>query len=112
MNLKVILIPIALGVLGWIGYTQVYRPHRQESQEKRQLEEAFLRAVLEGDRQQVERLLDAGVDVNAKDKYGRTAVEIAASQGWTQMVEMLQKRSAKPPQTSQTHRRVRVRRST
>jgi predicted negative regulator of RcsB-dependent stress response len=112
MKLRTIVVLVMLGVLGWIGYSRFYKPYRQENAEQKQLEEAFLKAVLEGDVHRAERLLDAGVDINAKDKYGRTAIQIATGQGWNQMVKLLQARSAKAREISQTHRRVHVRRST
>ena len=112
MRLKLILILGAVGALGWIAYSQWYQPHRQKKQKAQQLEEAFFQAVLRGDVNQAQRLLDAGVDINATDKYGRTAFEIAASQGWAEMTAMLRAHSTKTRRISQTHRRVRVRRST
>ena len=112
MKPRIILVLAAAGTLGWIGYTKLYKPNRERDNKVRQLEEAFLQAVLKGDCPRAERLLEAGVDINAKDRHGRNAFEIAASQGWISMTEMLKSRLAKVRPVSQTHRRVRVRKST
>ena len=112
MRPRIILVLAAAGALGWIGYTKLYKPDRERDKKARQLEEAFLQAVLQGDCPRAERLLEAGVDINAKDRHGRNAFEIAASQGWTSVTEMLKSHVAKVRPVSQTHRRVHVRRST
>jgi len=112
MKPRIILVLAAVGVLGWFGYSKIYKADRAKGSEARQLEEAFLQAVLKGDCSRAERLIEAGVDLNVTDCHGRNAFEIAASQGWTAMSEMLRLRAAKVRPVSQTHRRVQVRRST
>ncbi len=43
----------------------------------------------------VQALLDAGADVNAKQKYGGTALKYAIAQGHTEIVELLKQAGAK-----------------
>ncbi len=44
----------------------------------------------------VQALLEAGADINAKDKYGKTtALMFAAANGHTDVVELLKKARAK-----------------
>jgi len=47
------------------------------------------RAIKSCDIESVRRLLRAGVDVNARDKYGQTALMLAAHQGHSLIVEEL-----------------------
>ena len=53
------------------------------------------RAVQSGDAVQVQRLLEAGADVNAIDKNGCTFLHLAAENGYTQVVQVLLKKGAK-----------------
>jgi len=39
-------------------------------------------------------LLDRGADIDSRDKYGQTALMLAASAGWEQVVELLIERGA------------------
>jgi len=43
----------------------------------------------------VKALLDAGTDVNAKDKDGGTALKFADSRGYTEIVEILKQAGAR-----------------
>ena len=43
----------------------------------------------------VQALLEAGADINAKDKYGKTALMFAAANGHTAVVVLLMKAGAK-----------------
>lgn len=54
------------------------------------------RAASEGDVAKVKELLDAGVDVNAKNAYGGTALSFACDRGRTEMVQLLLERGADP----------------
>jgi ankyrin repeat protein len=52
-------------------------------------------AAFEGRTEIVKMLLDKGADVNAKDKYGQTALKVAASQDHTLVVDLLKQAGAK-----------------
>ena len=80
------------GAMFWLWYDQDYRPKAQAREKTQKLEQAFFQAVAEGDCVRARRLLDAGVNVNAADPAGRTALQIAASRGPGQMTELLQTR--------------------
>ena len=54
----------------------------------------FRQAAGRGDLATVQALLDAGVPVNTRDKYGRTALHFAANGGQTQVVQWLLDRGA------------------
>jgi len=56
---------------------------------------APLEAESEGDIATVQTLLEAGVDVKAKNKDGQTALSIAANRGHTNIVRLLKKAGAK-----------------
>ena len=56
--------------------------------------EALFEAARTGDRPQVEALLDRGVDVNARSRYGITAVGFAAGKGHVEIVRLLAARGA------------------
>lgn len=58
--------------------------------------EELLEAARAGDVAAVERLLDAGADVNTADKYGSTALAAAAVNGRLEVVELLLERGADP----------------
>jgi ankyrin repeat protein len=49
----------------------------------------FFRAVKDGDTAEVQGLIEAGVDVNAMDKNGNTALMCALYIGHTEIVELL-----------------------
>jgi len=51
--------------------------------------EDLCRAVRSGDIERVRLLVSAGVDVNAKDKDGNTALHVAAGNGHAEIVELL-----------------------
>ena len=49
----------------------------------------LLQAARDGDLAEVERLLEAGADVNLQGDYGGTALMAAAARGYTEMAELL-----------------------
>ncbi len=51
------------------------------------MDAAWERAVTRGDVEAVRRLLRSGADVNARDRYGQTALMLAAHHGHLEMVE-------------------------
>jgi ankyrin repeat protein len=50
---------------------------------------AWERAVLAGDHETVRVLLQSGADVNARDRYGQTALMLAAHRGHAATVDLL-----------------------
>jgi len=50
---------------------------------------SWRRAVTDGDLETVRRLLRAGAEVNARDRYGQTALMLAAHRGHREIVEEL-----------------------
>ncbi len=46
-------------------------------------------AVENGDVQRCEELIEAGADINTRDRYGQTALMIAARQGFTDIIQLL-----------------------
>jgi ankyrin repeat protein len=61
---------------------------------KQQLNDEFWEAVRKGDLASVTALLDKGADVNAKFRYGATALFKAAERGHTEIVKLLLARGA------------------
>ena len=57
-------------------------------------EQRLFRAAKTGDLEEVRRLLRAGVDVNARNEYGYTALIVAASYGHPAVVEVLLEKGA------------------
>jgi hypothetical protein len=61
---------------------------------KQQLNDQLYEAVRKGDAAEVKALLDKGADVNAKFRYGATALFKAAERGNTEVVKLLLERGA------------------
>ncbi|HEX3230645.1 MAG TPA: ankyrin repeat domain-containing protein, partial [Pyrinomonadaceae bacterium] len=61
---------------------------------KQELNDQFWEAVRQGDLAAVTALLDKGADVNAKFRYGATALFKAAERGHTEIVKLLLARGA------------------
>jgi ankyrin repeat protein len=61
---------------------------------KQELNDQFYEAVRQGDVAAVTKLLDQGVDVNTKFRYGATALFKAAERGHTEVVKLLLARGA------------------
>jgi len=55
----------------------------------------LIEAAKKGDKAEVERLLKAGADVDAKDHYGMTALMEASEKGHKEVVEILKKAEQK-----------------
>lgn len=53
------------------------------------MNKAWERAVLSGDHEAVRALLQSGADVNARDRYGQTALMLAAHRGHAVIVDVL-----------------------
>lgn len=70
-------------------------PFLQATQDpKQQLNDQLFEAVRKGDAAAVTSLLDKGADVNAKFRYGQTALFKAAERGYTEVVKVLLARGA------------------
>lgn len=67
---------------------------QQTPDPKQQLNEQLYEAVRKGDAAAVRSLLDKGADVNAKFRYGATALFKAAERGHTEIVKLLLERGA------------------
>ena len=61
----------------------------------RDIDEKLLNACEVGDLEKIKQLLENGADVNAKDKYGWTALRYASSWGHKEIVELLKSYGAK-----------------
>ncbi|MBM4326710.1 MAG: hypothetical protein FJ118_06045, partial [Deltaproteobacteria bacterium] len=59
------------------------------------LDEQLISAAQRGDVEQVEYLLGKGADVNAKDRFGQTALMIAQRKGWKEIAKVLRARGAR-----------------
>jgi ankyrin repeat protein len=57
--------------------------------------EVFFQSVKSGDYAEVKKLIKAGADVNAQDKYGYTALKWASRSGHTDIVKLLREAGAK-----------------
>ena len=60
-------------------------------------------AVNRGEIEALERLLDSGADINAKDQHGQTALMIAARNGQGRVVQFLVGQGADLDQTAKYH---------
>jgi hypothetical protein len=76
-------------VLSWLLSAQAPAPIQADAQS-----EALANAARSGDAAQVAALLDKGVDVNAKGRYGATALFFAADKGHLDVVRLLVARGA------------------
>jgi outer membrane protein assembly factor BamB len=76
-------------VLSWLLSAQAPVPNQSQAQS-----EALANAARSGDTAQVAALLDKGVDVNAKGRYGATALFFAADKGHLDVVKLLVARGA------------------
>lgn len=58
------------------------------------MEPAWEHAATRGDVEAARRLLEAGVNINARDRYGQTALMLAAHRGHVALVELLVEKGA------------------
>jgi ankyrin repeat protein len=86
MKLKIFFIVLlALSLMSNLAFAQ---------NSKAELNDKFWEAVRQGDLARVTELLDQGADVNAKFRYGATALFKAAERGHTEIVKLLLARGA------------------
>ncbi len=62
---------------------------KSQPEKVNELNKSLLQAAAKGDIAQVKSLLSKGADVNAKDKFGWTALHIATAQGSQDVVKLL-----------------------
>ena len=87
--------PKALAVLMlWLVAGPLAAAQTPQTPEKVEKAEALAAAARKGDAAAVTRLLDEGVDVNAKFRYGTTALSFAADHGHLEVVKVLLARGA------------------
>jgi ankyrin repeat protein len=58
------------------------------------LGDELLQAAEDGDLIEVEKLIEAGADVNLQDEWGNTALSEAVKKGYTEIVEILKNAGA------------------
>ena len=68
--------------------------HHQNRRQPKAPDISIREAVKTGNIEAVKQHLDAGADVNAKGKYGRTPLHYAASRGLNKIIELLIARGA------------------
>ncbi len=87
----------ALGLLGTCHYNEKYDSLSQAMvrEEVTEGETALMRAAEEGRSKNVKVLIDAGADVNVKDKNGETALMKAEQKKHTEIIEQLKAAGAK-----------------
>jgi len=74
------------------------------SQSEREIiNEKMIRAVADGDLQQIQNLLSTGANVNAKDKDGETALMLAARDGRLEVVDLLLDKGARVDEKNKFH---------
>jgi ankyrin repeat protein len=78
-------------ILFFAGCSKSPEAHKAEIEQKGVpfSNEAFFKAVNEGDRELAGSFINAGIDINAKEEDGRTALLIAAEKGDAEMVALL-----------------------
>ena len=64
------------------------------------MKDEWRRAAVEGDRETISRLIGAGENVDARDRYGQTALMLAARNGRDQVVGALLECGADPDVTA------------
>jgi|DewCreStandDraft_1066081.scaffolds.fasta_scaffold04585_3 ankyrin repeat protein len=69
--------------------TKVEQPHPEKEQTTRQIDEQLLLAAFRGDLSEVNACLERGADVNARDRYGYSALNEAAREGHLEVVKRL-----------------------
>jgi len=67
------------------------------------VEKEWERAIVKGDLDAVRRLLEQRVVIDSKDRYGQTALMIAATQGHTEVVRLLVEKGAELNTTAKYH---------
>jgi ankyrin repeat protein len=67
------------------------------------MNQAWQAATRQGDLEQVRHLLEAGADINARDRYGQTALMNAAQIGQVELVRLLIERGAALNTTAKYH---------
>lgn len=79
----------SIKILDMLRAAQDTEVRKNITQNKEAAEKKFLEAVEDGKAALVQSLIASGVDINAKDKFGDTALMMATRNGETAMVELL-----------------------
>ncbi len=89
------LILISIFVFAVLAITSSCTSTPKTQEEKKGIDkEVFFEAVKDGDHNEVKKIIEAGIDVNAEDKNGWTALMFASQEGHTDIARLLLKNGA------------------
>ena len=66
----------------------------KEELSKKMIYTELVKAIEEGNKEEVEKLLKKGANIEAKDEYGKSALMLASSEGHKEIVELLLEKNA------------------